>query len=743
MKLYLLIFLMLCASTYSNGQISNLSKTSSHLYCGTKHPTPAQYRYTRDIMSKIPIDRNAGTTGIPIQVHIVQDGGVGGPSLEDLAKALANLNAFYSDANIEFYYKDFPNYVNNSDYYQYNTYDDDVDGNDSESGLVSLFTAATDAVNIYFVNSITISGGFTACGYAYFPANLSYSNRIVMNNGCLLNAPNGTFVHEFGHYFNLYHTHQGTENGNTHPTAENVARTGANANCTTNGDLLCDTEADPRYSSGNFNFGTCSIPTPGVDAVGDTYVAPIENVMSYYPDGCGGLFTAEQYTRMAQALVTRQGHTAYSLDAPPASVNVPTSFTATLDDINSEVDLSWTDAASNEMGYIVERSTTSSSAGFKALENIGTGANATSLSDNTIEANTTYWYRIKPTNGDKDTYSTVEQVDVGVIYCGIGSGACDEFISRVQMGGVDNMSACSAGGYHNYTGDAGLIIPVEVGVTTPITVTNGPPVYTGDQCGIFIDWNQDGDFNGANETISVSGGPSSFTANITPPNDAIVGNARMRIRITYNTTPTYCGTDTWGEAEDYTLAVSSSLPVEFFSFSGRNLELHNELTWQTASEKNNDYFSIERLNSSNNRFEAIGKLSGAGDSYEMLDYKWMDYAPLVGSNYYRIKQVDFDGKFSYSETILVDWGINATYPILKIFPNPAKETIHLQTNIQFTGKEELIIYNTVGRVVKSLLLDQGQNNQVQININDLGTGVYYLKLNGISNEIGVQRFIKK
>jgi hypothetical protein len=707
--------------------------------CGTANPTQEQIEYTLNHVANIAPNRNSGTTGIPIQVHIVQDGGSGGPSLEDLAKALSNLNLFYASAGIEFFYKDFPSYVNDTDLYNFNGEDDDIGGNDTEADLVALFTTAIDAVNVYFVNSLRISGGFDACGYAYFPWNAAYSNRSVMDTDCLLNGANGTFVHEFGHYFNLYHTHQDTEYGPGDPDAENVPRTGPNANCDTNGDLLCDTDADPRYDSGNFNFGSCSVPTDEMDENGDVYTPPIDNVMSYYPDACGGIFTPDQYTRIAQGLSTRQGHSAYSLTASPQSVNVPTGLIGVIDEANGEIDISWTDAAGNEMGYVIERSTTSSNSGFVALENMGLGPNAVSWSDPNIEAFTTYWYRIKPTNGDKDTYSSVLEVEVDLIYCGVGATTCDEFISRVEIGTIDNSSACTDGGYHNYTASS---TTVEIGTDYPVTITNGLAAYPNDECGIFADWNQDGDFDDANENITVIGNPGvgPYTATITPPVGAELGDTRFRVRITWNTSATSCGTDSYGESEDYTLnVVAAPLPVEFIDFTGSAKEKHITLNWITATEHNNSGFIIERLDEKQNQFVSLGEIPGAGTSFIEKSYNWLDRSPLAGINYYRLKQQDYDGQFTYSKTVALNW--EGDEP-LQLFPNPVAHTLNVRVNFELSKESKAFITNSLGQVQEITIYPGASAFQASLDLSSLPSGVYYLNIENQNSAPQGQWFTK-
>jgi len=138
-------------------------------------------------------------------------------------------------------------------------------------------------------------------------------------------------------------------------------------------------------------------------------------------------------------------------------------------------------------------------------------------------------------------------------YCS-ASGGCEEYISNVTIGAINNSSNCS--GYAYYPA---ISTEVKIGQNYGITVTNGYP-DTGDKCGIWVDWNQDEDFDDAGEAITVSGGPAIFTANITPPGGAVLGDTRMRVRITWNDAPAPCGATSYGEVEDYTVSVTSSVP---------------------------------------------------------------------------------------------------------------------------------------------------------------------------------------
>jgi len=139
-------------------------------------------------------------------------------------------------------------------------------------------------------------------------------------------------------------------------------------------------------------------------------------------------------------------------------------------------------------------------------------------------------------------------------YCP-ASGGCDEYISQVEFGDINNSTSCT--GYGDYTN---LSTSISVGETIPITVTNGN-TWDEDEVGIWIDWNQNEDFSD-DAPITVNGGPDVFTANITAPDNAVGGTTRMRIRMQYNSTPVPCGTETYGEVEDYSVDVSTWLSLD-------------------------------------------------------------------------------------------------------------------------------------------------------------------------------------
>jgi len=146
------------------------------------------------------------------------------------------------------------------------------------------------------------------------------------------------------------------------------------------------------------------------------------------------------------------------------------------------------------------------------------------------------------------------EITSGPGYCA-ASGGGYEYISSVEVGTINN-TVTGSGNYVDYTY---LSTTMERDSSYAITITNGNP-YSSDQCGIWIDWNQDLDFGDFGETITISNSPGTgpYSATITVPIDAVLGNTRMRIRIMYTGTLNSCGSTTYGEVEDYTVNVSNS-----------------------------------------------------------------------------------------------------------------------------------------------------------------------------------------
>jgi PKD repeat protein len=160
----------------------------------------------------------------------------------------------------------------------------------------------------------------------------------------------------------------------------------------------------------------------------------------------------------------------------------------------------------------------------------------------------------------------IEQENVVLIpftdYCDASTSNQDEYIAKVVMGEINNSSTWQ-GGVADYKD---ITTTLEAGVAEAITVTNGN-AWSSDRVTVWIDWNMDKELgNNPNETFvltNVGGTGQTFTGNITPPANQQGGQYRMRIRMTYSSTPAPCDNSSYGEVEDYTVIIEQAMAANF------------------------------------------------------------------------------------------------------------------------------------------------------------------------------------
>jgi hypothetical protein len=198
----------------------------------------------------------------------------------------------------------------------------------------------------------------------------------------------------------------------------------------------------------------------------------------------------------------------------------------------------------------------------------------------------------------------------------------------------------------------------------------------------------------------------------------------------FTTTP---GLVTYGA---WTLAaITSPLPIELLSFTAKANDENVFVNWITSSEINNDYFTVERSEDAEHFFP-IGKISGAGNSTVELSYKLIDNEPLKGISYYRLKQTDFDGKYSYSQTVAVEFKGDRT-TVVEIGPNPAKDYLRIASlsDEDFT----ISIYQLDGKLVMQETLSAKETST--LDVSGLSKGMYLVKISS-TKLISSQRLFK-
>lgn len=183
----------------------------------------------------------------------------------------------------------------------------------------------------------------------------------------------------------------------------------------------------------------------------------------------------------------------------------------------------------------------------------------------------------------------------------------------------------------------------------------------------------------------------------------------------------------------YVLTMTSTpLPVTLISFYGEAYSSKNILSWTTASETNNHFFSLQR-NSTASGFKTIGISNGAGNSSELLNYSFTDENPAAGVNYYRLEQTDYNGKTSLSNIIALHNEMEHSDDFM-LFPNPASDFI----NVLPENKDYKIeILNASG---SSVLKTPSKN---KIDISGLDNGTYFLRVNEEKNYPAQKLIIQK
>ena len=187
---------------------------------------------------------------------------------------------------------------------------------------------------------------------------------------------------------------------------------------------------------------------------------------------------------------------------------------------------------------------------------------------------------------------------------------------------------------------------------------------------------------------------------------------------------------------------TSPLPIEMLSFDANCADRKVIINWVTASENNNDFFTLERTQDGI-IFQEIGTFQGAGNSSQTINYSFTDANPFPGINYYRLKQTDFNG-LEESFNVVSTNCIGNNVPNMAIYPNPAGENITINLNIEVEDDESFVaFYDLGGKLIKKVKCEKQANQLMHIDVNELESGCYIVRLfnhNDFSQNV---RFIKQ
>lgn len=310
----------------------------------------------------------------------------------------------------------------------------------------------------------------------------------------------------------------------------------------------------------------------------------------------------------------------------------------------------------------------------------------------------------------------------GVCYCDAGAiDVANEKIGNVTFAGI-NQTSMSNAGYENFRLVMGT---AEREATYAFSATITTPFVT-DQILVWIDYNQDGDFEDAGELVFTSStGAGPHTTNITIPATALLGETRMRVRLhdtTSGPNATPCGDSNFGQVEDYTLNITSALPVTWTSF---NAQLKNQydayLTWSTADEVNNEGFTVEMAKKEATVFVPLGFVPANSTQQYQFYVEDME----AGQYLFRLRQQDYDGRTSYSaiKSLMVTREVSD----FSLYPNPVNDYLVINLNTPAQETVEVTIYNETGQPLQNLSYPS-TTSTIQLATHALPAGVYFLQL---------------
>ena len=165
----------------------------------------------------------------------------------------------------------------------------------------------------------------------------------------------------------------------------------------------------------------------------------------------------------------------------------------------------------------------------------------------------------------------------------------------------------------------------------------------------------------------------------------------------------------------------------------QNESKHVDINWSTATEINNEYFTIER-SKDGVQFEQLEEVPGAGYSTQMTTYTSKDTNPFNGISYYRLKQTDFEGKISYSDIKVVNIVIDQHFTI---YPNPIRDVLHVVGDGNYNGKTNISIFDAIGNLKysKQLMMNDDKRFLDIYEVSEFLSGNYFLVIqNGFQTQ---------
>ena len=328
----------------------------------------------------------------------------------------------------------------------------------------------------------------------------------------------------------------------------------------------------------------------------------------------------------------------------------------------------------------------------------------------------------------------------------VSNGAAGIMNLTLDGHSIYSLNATNDGGYKNNSGSWYDIFSLMK--NTVYTMSVKVLGLNGEQLGVWIDYDNNGIFNNTteqvylNNNISIATAASPITFTFTTPTTWTNGSF-VRLRVSEDLTTAY-GSPTlssssaslrYGQAEDYSAYLNStSLPVTLTDFNGQKNKNDILLSWSTSLELNTKLFDIERsLNGVN--FSSIGTIPSK-NAANGARYQYNDRGLSRGKYYYRLKMVDLDGSFKYSNILLFEMGSDNT---IQVIGNPFHDNINLI--LPYTsGDADIKVSDATGKTlfIKKIILSGSNSINIPVKNNNLAAGLYILEV-----LVNGERFIQK
>jgi len=732
---YLILLISLLFTTHLLGQEKANHQHNSQ--CGTtlaEHSNPSlqrqidqRWQNERDYYLSLvqdfqsDISRNiANVRMVPVQLHSIRtSAGVSGITASQYKEALDLANEYLIKGGIHLYQYNLYNtisYIDDDDYYDFD--------NTEQSDLHSAY-GTTNVLNIYTTNTVTHGGG-TICGYSTFPGGADF---MIMADECTLDG--STFAHEVGHYFNLYHTHE-TANG---------AETVNGANCAIAGDLLCDTPADPQLDGTTGNSAGCTYNDiyNSKDANNASYTPSIINIMSYSSRECRVEFTNQQYARMLA-----------SIDADR------TYLLSTQIGLNANFYSIPSAGSCNNMKVEFCNVSTSGSNTNTYAWDFGDGNTSTATSP-THTYTTPGVYNVQLTINDgttTDVETRIHEVVVGAVTIphtqdfegNVASLYFNDSSTYKNSLTIHSIAAKSGNYGFGFYGDESDITPK---FQTPASASQAfedkwNPYYKSSiyicvdgrnhstiALGFDIKQMYLENSNYSNFRITVNG-TEVAAYQVASEAGEIWSTKSIDLSAYKNTVFTigFEGSHKYDLDNNSTyidnISITGVLPVELIAFEAQaNQRQQVDLNWKTASQEGFSHFEVEH--------SADGKLftkfstveTNQVNSQAAIEYQDIHENPVTGNNYYRLKMVDLDGTFEYSDIKIIEFNHLTIGKEPVLFPNPITQGQSLTIQTPDLVNPNLVVYNSNGRMVKNILLEDSENI---ISTNEFAPGIYFYSI---------------